>query len=77
MIDLIQYAAEGVHKKILTFLEEFQKGWILDVPSGQGTLSYMLEKKGFKLFLGDIQRDNILYKNGRVIQIDLNTTLPF
>ena len=36
-----------------------------------------LEKLGFEVFPGDIERNNILYKNGRCTQLDLNGPLPF
>jgi len=58
-------------------VKEFKKGTMLDTPSGQGALSKDIEVLGFKLFLGDIQRENILYRNGRCIQFDLNRPLPF
>lgn len=77
MLNLKQYAPEGVHQKVLEIFKNLKRGWILDVPSGQGALSSTLEKMGFKAILGDIKRDNIIYKNGRCIQMDLNKILPF
>ncbi len=77
MNDFIRYAAEGLHEKVADCMENLARGSVLDVPSGQGALSKDLEKKGFRTFLGDIERTNILYRNGRSVQIDLNGSLPF
>lgn len=77
MTDLVQFSSAGVHQKVLECLNQLQRGRVLDAPSGQGALSFELEKIGFKAFLGDIQKDNLLYRNGRCIQIDLNRALPF
>jgi SAM-dependent methyltransferase len=77
MADLKKYSSEGVHEKVLGCLEGFPRGFILDVPSGQGAISKELEKLGFKAFLGDMARQNILYKNGRCVQIDMEKSFPF
>ncbi|OGP94742.1 MAG: hypothetical protein A2157_05605 [Deltaproteobacteria bacterium RBG_16_47_11] len=77
MVDLKIYSAEGIHEKVLTCLEKFPRGFVLDVPSGQGAFSMELEKLGCKAFLGDIARKNILYQNGRCIQFDLEKPFPF
>jgi len=58
-------------------MEEFPRGFALDVPSGQGAFSMELEKLGYKAFLGDIARKNILYHNGRCVQFDLEKPFPF
>jgi len=76
MEELREYTAGGVHDKVLECVKDFPKGCVLDAPSGQGKLSRELEGLGFKVFLGDIARGNILYKNGRQIQFDLNWFLP-
>ncbi len=77
MKELKEYTAGGVHEKILNCLEGLPKGTVLDVPSGQGSLSRSLESLGFQVFSGDIERENILYRNGRCVQLDLNHFLPF
>jgi SAM-dependent methyltransferase len=77
MADLKKYSSEGIHEKVLGRLEGFPRGSVLDVPTGQGAISKELEKLGFKVFLGDIARQNILYKNGRCIQIDMEKSFPF
>lgn len=77
MVNLKVYAAEGINDKVLAWMAESQRGFVLDVPSGQGFLSEKLDGMGFKVFPGDIERENILYRNGRCTQVDLNTTLPF
>jgi SAM-dependent methyltransferase len=75
--DLKKYSSEGIHEKVLGCLEAFPRGFVLDVPSGQGAISKELEKLGFKVFLGDIARQNILYKNWRCVQIDMEKPFPF
>jgi 2-polyprenyl-3-methyl-5-hydroxy-6-metoxy-1,4-benzoquinol methylase len=77
MADLKKYSSEGIHEKVLGRLEGFPRGSVLDVPTGQGAISKELEKLGFKVFLGDIARQNIFYKNGRCIQIDMEKSFPF
>jgi SAM-dependent methyltransferase len=77
MVDLKKYSAEGIHEKVLECMEEFPRGSALDVPSGQGAFSKELERLGYKVFLGDIARQNILYQNGRCIQFDLEKPFPF
>jgi len=74
--ELREYTSGGVHEKVLNCLTGLPKGIALDAPSGQGNLSRELERLGFKVFLGDIARDNVLYKNGRQIQLDLNQCFP-
>jgi SAM-dependent methyltransferase len=74
---LIRHTPEGLHEKVVECIERFKGGIVLDAPSGQGALSKDLEKLGFKVFSGDIERKNIFYKNGRCIQLDLNVSLPF
>jgi 2-polyprenyl-3-methyl-5-hydroxy-6-metoxy-1,4-benzoquinol methylase len=77
MEDLARYSAENVHNKVLDCMKAFKRGVTLDAPSGQGALAKDLERLGFKVFPGDIERKNILYKNGRCTQLDLNGPLPF
>lgn len=77
MVDLKRYSAEGVHEKVLACMKRFQGGIVLDAPSGQGALSEELEVAGFKVFQGDLARENIFYRNGRCTQLDLNGFLPF
>ena len=77
MMELREYTPGGVHEKVLSRLESLPKGTVLDVPSGQGALSRSLEAFGFKVFSGDIEIRNILYRNSRCVQLNLNHLLPF
>ncbi len=77
MLELREYTPGGVHEKVLNCLANLPKGVALDAPSGQGALSRSLEALGFKVFSGDIEIKNILYRNGRCVQLDLNHFLPF
>jgi len=77
MRELKRYTSTGVHEKVLECTEGLKKGVVLDVPSGQGAMPRDLEKLGFKVFLGDFERKNIHYRNGRCIQLDVNALLPF
>ncbi len=77
MKDYLEFAPEGVHQKVLELLTGMPPGWLLDAPAGQGRLSFLLEERGFKTFLGDLQRENLLFRNGRALQMDLNDPLPF
>jgi SAM-dependent methyltransferase len=58
-------------------MQGLERGRVLDVPTGQGALSEDLEKLEFIVFSGDIERENILYRNRRCVQLDLNQGLPF
>jgi len=77
MGELREYTPGGVHEKVLNFFASLPKGIVLDVPSGQGALSKSLEALGFKVFSGDIEIKNILYRNSRCVQLNLNHFLPF
>jgi len=77
MRELKEYTPGGVHEKVVNCLANLPKGTLLDVPSGQGALSKTLETLGFKVFSGDIEIKNILYRNGRCVQLDLSYFLPF
>ncbi|OPY80410.1 MAG: putative S-adenosylmethionine-dependent methyltransferase [Syntrophorhabdus sp. PtaU1.Bin058] len=77
MTELKSYALSGTRELILHYMEKNGKGIVLDIPSGQGAFSKDLEDVGFTVFLGDLEVNNILYRNNRVTQIDLNADLPF
>lgn len=77
MKPLIRYAAKNVHHKVLDCMKSLERGAVLDVPTGQGALSGDLEQLGFKVFPGDIEKENMQYRNGRCVQLDLNGPLPF
>jgi SAM-dependent methyltransferase len=71
------YAPEGIHEKVLEVMDGMERGALLDTPSGQGALSGKLEAMGFTVFSADLERENIIYRNGRNVQLDLNSPLPF
>lgn len=75
--ELREYTGGGVHEEVLNCFASLPKGTVLDVPSGQGALSKSLEALGFKVFCGDIEKENMIYRNSRCIQLDLNNFLPF
>lgn len=77
METLLRYSAKNVHNKVLDCMKVLKRGAVLDVPTGQGALSEDLEKLGFEVFPGDRERENIQYRNGRCVQLDLNAFLPF
>lgn len=77
METLLRYTVKDVHNKVVDCMRVLKRGAVLDVPSGQGAMSRDLEKLGFKVFPGDFERENIQYRNGRCIQLDLNALLPF
>jgi ubiquinone/menaquinone biosynthesis C-methylase UbiE len=75
--ELKSYALQGTTEHILNFMKGINKGIVLDIPSGQGALSKKLENMGFTVYLGDLEGENILYRNRRVAQLNLNHLLPF
>ncbi len=77
MTELKSYALSGTRELILNYMEKNPKGAVLDIPSGQGAFSKDLEERGFTVFLGDLDVNNVLYRNCRVAKVDLNHHLPF
>lgn len=77
MTELKSYALSGTRELILRYMEKNGRGVVLDIPSGQGAFSKDLEDAGFTVFLGDLEVNNILYRNNRAARIDLNADLPF
>lgn len=77
MNGLKSYALSGTNELILYFMDRNPRGNVLDTPSGQGAFSKDLEDRGFNVFLGDFEVSNVLYRNSRVTQFDLNNNLPF
>jgi SAM-dependent methyltransferase len=72
-----RYAADGVHDRVINLMATFaQKGDVLDIPTGQGALANDLESMGFRVFAGDLASENIVYRNGRCMQINLNERIP-
>lgn len=72
-----RYASDGIHEKVMEIMERLPKGLVLDIPAGQGALSSDLEKSGNCVVPGDLEAVNILYRNRRAAQLDLNQFLPF
>lgn len=69
--------AIGLHDKIIELLDEESRGSILDAPAGEGRLSYLLQKMGFKVTAGDIDASVFKIPDMRFKLLDLNNTLPF
>ena len=72
-----RYAADGVHERVIECVASLpSRGDAFDVPTGQGALAKDLEDLGFRVFPADLARDNIVYRNGRCVQININNPLP-
>ena len=72
-----RYAAEGVHETVIRCITDvINAGDVLDVPAGQGALAKDLEDLGFCVFPADLARDNMVYRNGRCMQINIDHSLP-
>jgi SAM-dependent methyltransferase len=65
----------GLHETVLGLLGPLPRGRVLDVPSGEGRLSYLMRKAGFDVTAGDI--DPGIFKVGEIpcIGVDLNKPL--
>jgi SAM-dependent methyltransferase len=73
-----RYAAEGVHERVVECMAAFTtRGDVLDVPTGQGSLAEDIEALGFRVFPADLTAENIIYRNGRCLKLDLSEPLPF
>jgi len=72
-----RYAAHGVHEKVIECVTNVMStGDVLDVPAGQGALAKDLEGLGFRVFPADLARDNMVYRNGRCMQVNVDNPLP-
>ena len=70
-------ARNGVHEKIMAYLEDKPRGHILDVPTGLGALAQKLYEAGFTVSCCDIETGQFLAKGLAVEQGDLNGRLPY
>jgi len=69
--------AEGLHAKILELMIGAKGKRILDVPSGEGEMSFLLDKQGCEVVAGDIDNSVFKPKNLQFQKLDLNKELPF
>lgn len=70
-------ARDGVHEKILEYMETKPRGEVLDVPTGLGALAVALHRMGFKVSCCDIDTTQFLADGLRVDEGDLNGRIPY
>jgi SAM-dependent methyltransferase len=75
--ELERMTREESHFKVLELFRDFERGTVLDIPSGTGALAMDLKEIGFRVTCGDI--DPALFKAEGIenIYADLNDVLPF
>ena len=66
----------NLHDMVLDILETIPRGKLLDVPAGEGRLSYLMYKRGFNVFAGDIDQHVFRIPNIPFMKIDLNGQFP-
>lgn len=70
-------AAPGLHDKVIELMAKEEKGKLLDIPSGEGRLAYLLKHQGFEVLAGDIDEKVFKIPGIGFQRIDLNARLPF
>jgi len=66
-----------VHDCAFKLLKDESPGKVLDIPAGQGAFAKRLESEKFTVWCGDIQPDEHLLKEQRLVLLDLNLGLPY
>lgn len=69
-------AHEKTFFTVLDRLEQLPPGKVLDVPSGEGALSYCLSRMGFGVVAGDIDPNFFKAPGIRCVKIDMNRPMP-
>ncbi len=70
-------ARDGVHEKVLAFLDGKPRGALLDVPTGLGALARVLHGMGFAVSCCDIDTDLFAVPELTVEKGDLNGRIPY
>ncbi len=75
--ELIALSRDGTHEKIVTYLQDEERGKVLDIPSGTGALSVKLKESGFECYCCDINPENFGAQGVEFKKGDLSAVLPF
>jgi len=75
--ELKRMTREESHFKTIEVLKNFERGVVLDIPSGGGALANDLKEMGFKVTCGDIDPTHFKAEGIENIYADLNQVLPF
>ncbi len=75
--ELIALSGEGTHEKIITYLQDGEKGELLDIPAGTGALSVKLKDSGFECYCCDITSEYFGAQGVEFKMGDLNNILPY
>ncbi|HVN98359.1 MAG TPA: class I SAM-dependent methyltransferase [Syntrophorhabdaceae bacterium] len=70
-------ARDGVHEKVLAYLEDKPRGKILDIPTGFGALAKRLMEMNFDVSCCDIDTGQFMLKDLKVSVGDLNGRIPY
>ncbi len=70
-------ARDGVHEKVLAYLQDKPRGAILDIPTGLGALALVLHEMGFHVSCCDIDTSQFRVPQLHVDPGDLNGTIPY
>jgi SAM-dependent methyltransferase len=70
-------ARDGVHEKVLGYLQDKPRGEILDIPTGLGALAEVLHGMDFTVSCCDIDPSQFLAKGLHVDMGDLNGRIPY
>jgi len=69
--------APKLHNKLMGLLRHEKGGRLLDIPSGEGRLSYFLNKAGFEVIAADIDSEVFKISGVDFLKCDMNNILPF
>ncbi len=75
--ELITLARSGTHEKIIQFLQNENKGKLLDAPAGTGILAMKLKALGFDCYGCDINEEGFKVQDVEFRVGDLNKSIPF
>lgn len=76
-LELRRMTREESHFKIVEILKHYEKGVVLDIPSGEGALAKDLKGMGFKVICSDIDPKHFKAEGIENNYADLNQVLPF
>jgi SAM-dependent methyltransferase len=70
-------ARDGVHDRVIEFLQDKPRGKVLDIPTGYGALAKQLYDMHFTVSCCDINTDQFLVDELKVDKGDLNEHIPY
>jgi len=73
----VPLAHQAIHDTVISILEKFPRGTVLDVPTGEGALAARLIEAGFEVRCCDLYPEIFRLEGVEIHQGDLDAELPF